>query len=152
MKLDRLFNVLVLGGAALGVAACGSDGDDDKEADEQAESDDADGQQPPADGDDSSDAQETDGEDADADGQQTTDGQDDGDGTTDGTTEDEDDDGVDASTPVVEDAGTTLTCSESPSPGDPCGCPCCWSGGLNTDDSCMSFCAAGNGGKGCCDV
>jgi hypothetical protein len=150
MKLEKLFNVLVLGGAALGVAACGSDGDDDQEADEQAASDDADEQQTPDDGDDAADGQQTD--EGDDEGQAPFDGG--SGGPTDGTDEDEDGEetAVDASAPVVEDAGTTLTCSESASPSDPCGCPCCWSGGLNTDDSCTSFCAAGNDGKGCCDV
>ena len=46
----------------------------------------------------------------------------------------------------------TLACSESPDPSDPCGCPCCWAVNfLNTDPACEGFCAAGNGGQGCCD-
>jgi hypothetical protein len=37
-------------------------------------------------------------------------------------------------------------------PADPCGCPCCWAlDCLNTDDCCRGFCGAGNDGGGCCD-
>jgi hypothetical protein len=149
MKLDKLFNVLVLGGAALGVTACGSDPDDKDKTDETDDSaaEDDQGDDGAGDGDQSG----GDGADMSADG-----AGDDGasdDATGDDGRDDEVENVADASVPEDEDAGgTALTCSESPSPGDPCGCPCCWSGGLNTDDSCMSFCEAGNNGKGCCDV
>jgi len=44
-----------------------------------------------------------------------------------------------------------LVCSESPNPGDACGCPCCWIGGcMNDEPCCESFCAVGNNGNGCC--
>ena len=150
MKLDRLFNVLVLGGAALSVAACGSDGDDkDTDTnDDSAATDDQgdDGEQNSGDGD-------GDGDQSGSDDGASDDGSGDDGASDDGASDDETENVADASVPEDQDAGgTTLTCSEQPSPGDPCGCPCCWGGGLNTDDSCMSFCEAGNNGKGCCDV
>lgn len=34
---------------------------------------------------------------------------------------------------------------------DPCGCPCCWARDcLNTDDRCVGFCLGGDEGRGCC--
>ena len=54
---------------------------------------------------------------------------------------------VDAAQPDA----AALECSSQPDPGDACGCPCCWAVGfLNTDAECAGFCAAGNGGAGCC--
>ena len=56
---------------------------------------------------------------------------------------------ADAATSAADTAA--LKCSAMPSPGDPCGCPCCWATGfLNTSPQCKSFCSAGNGGAGCC--
>lgn len=38
-------------------------------------------------------------------------------------------------------AGAGLQCSPVPSPGDPCGCPCCWVVDcLNTEECCAAFC------------
>lgn len=49
--------------------------------------------------------------------------------------------------------GDTPTCSDPPSPTDPCGCPCCWADCPNTDDACCSgFCASGNDDAGCCGL
>jgi len=37
-------------------------------------------------------------------------------------------------------------------PADPCGCPCCWAlDCLNTEDCCSGFCSAGDNGGGCCN-
>jgi hypothetical protein len=36
-------------------------------------------------------------------------------------------------------------------PADPCGCPCCWALDCpNTEDCCSGFCSAGDDGRGCC--
>lgn len=36
-------------------------------------------------------------------------------------------------------------------PADPCGCPCCWARDCpNTDDCCGAFCSLGDDGRGCC--
>lgn len=46
---------------------------------------------------------------------------------------------------------SSLTCSTPASPADPCGCPCCWVEACdNTEPCCASFCGAGNQGQGCC--
>jgi hypothetical protein len=38
-------------------------------------------------------------------------------------------------------------------PEDPCGCPCCWALDCpNTEDCCSGFCSAGDDGRGCCAV
>ena len=42
-------------------------------------------------------------------------------------------------------------CSAIPTPSDPCGCPCCWVDNcMNDEPCCESFCAAGDDDKGCC--
>lgn len=47
--------------------------------------------------------------------------------------------------------GSGLQCSLSANPADPCGCPCCWVDScLNTEPCCATFCKAGNAGAGCC--
>ena len=52
---------------------------------------------------------------------------------------------------AVQPDAAAQACSAQPDPGDACGCPCCWAVGfLNTDPECEGFCAAGNGGAGCC--
>ena len=44
-----------------------------------------------------------------------------------------------------------LECSEAAQPSDACGCPCCWiSDCLNSEPCCSGFCADGDHGKGCC--
>lgn len=49
--------------------------------------------------------------------------------------------------------GDEPTCSDPASPTDPCGCPCCWANCPNTDEACCGgFCASGNDGAGCCGL
>lgn len=49
--------------------------------------------------------------------------------------------------------GEAPTCSDTASPTDPCGCPCCWAECPNTDEACCAgFCASGNDGAGCCGL
>ena len=44
-----------------------------------------------------------------------------------------------------------LECSAPPDPRDPCGCPCCWvTSCLNTESCCDAFCNSGDDGAGCC--
>jgi hypothetical protein len=52
---------------------------------------------------------------------------------------------------TMPDSGPMVMCSMTPTPSDPCGCPCCWAVGyLNTDPQCDGFCSLGNNGMGCC--
>ncbi len=136
MKIERLFNVLVLGGASVGLAHCGTpmaaiDASDSVEGDALAADEsvrDAPGDVPvamDASADTSSDVATI--SDAAVDRVPTNDGR-------------------------LPDGA--LACSAMPDPGDPCGCPCCWvatnaDGGrcLNTDSVCCAgFCMA----TGCC--
>jgi len=54
------------------------------------------------------------------------------------------------------DAGPVLECHIIDTMGhgtssDPCGCPCCWAANCpNTGDCCGGFCVGGDQGRGCC--
>jgi hypothetical protein len=132
MKLDRLFNVLVLGGAAVGLAACsGEGGGGSSEGAGGVGSGGAGGN---------------------ATGSSTS-----GDMSTSSATGGEGGAGG-GGTGGAGGSGTggvggsgMLECSAMADPADPCGCPCCWvTDCLNTELCCIDFCKEGNGGLGCC--
>ena len=128
MKVDRLFHVLVLGGAALGAGGCADEKPDDT---------------PGAGGSSSTGTQASAGS-----GDQGAGGMTAGQGGAAQSTAS----GAGGSGETVASSGAgPLTCSDTPDPGDACGCPCCWMDNcLNTEPCCESFCNAGNMGAGCC--
>ncbi len=128
MKLERLFNVVVLGGASLGLGACGQQagGGSGGDAPGAVSGTGGHGGEDAAGG---SGAQGGGGAGATAGS---------GGGATSGT-------GGGA-------GGPQCTALEFPGePKDPCGCPCCWMDGCNNDEPCCAaFCEAANDGVGCC--
>lgn len=148
MRIERLFNVLVLGGAALG-AGCSS------KADEPARS-------PAAEGGGAASAASG------AAGEAVAGANDGGSGAAGAGASEPQAGGSDAGGAGTESGaggaagaggassqagagGSPLVCSETPSPSDACGCPCCWVGNCaNTEPCCASFCSAGDDGNGCC--
>jgi len=126
MKVDRLFNVLVLGGAAI-AASCS----DDKGP--AAETGTAQGGTGGA----SATVQGSGG--ADTSGSST------GGSGTGGTGGAESDASAQAGSGGTGGAATTdaeLKCSVHPAPNDSCGCPCCWGNCLNIEPCCEAFRAA----------
>lgn len=133
MHTERWFNVLVVGGAAIGLAACGGESPEGGGG----------GSSPSASG----------GEGTGAAG---------GTASGTGSASAEAGGGGAAATGGASSAGgngntgaggqTTLVCSENADASDPCGCPCCWANDCaNTDESCCAgFCEAGDDGLGCC--
>jgi hypothetical protein len=120
MRIERLFNVLVLGGAALSVG-CGSGDDDDEGKGREAIGEGAGGAASAAGG-----AESAGGAGVNAGGTEASGGLTGAGGSLD------------------------LGCSDAPNAVDPCGCPCCWAEGGNDEPTCGGFCASGNDGKGCC--
>jgi hypothetical protein len=124
MKLDRLFNVLVLGGAAIGLGgACGDDNDT---------------------GGGTTGSSGSTGTTASSSGSGTGSGTTAGSGGAGGTTSAGTGGGGGAGGQSAGSggAGGALECPEVPGPDDPCGCPCCWVVDcLNTDGvCCATFC------------
>ncbi|WP_438021177.1 hypothetical protein WMF18_19820 [Sorangium sp. So ce315] len=148
MKIERLFNVLIVSGAAVGLAAC---------------SDDSSGSGAPGTTGATSGSASSSGQGGGSEGTSSGGGEGDGGtaagnggamagsgGATAGSG------GAGASAGSGGGGGTggasSLDCSEQAAvPDDPCGCPCCWvTGCLNTEPCCAAFCEAGNDGEGCC--
>lgn len=133
MQIQRLFNVLVLGGAALGVA-CGDGPTSEEEGPETASG----GASPGTTG--ATGGAVNDGAGGDVGGSVGGFGGDDATG------------GAGAGGAGA-GAGGPLVCSDEPNPADACGCPCCWADCPNTDAECCSgFCESGNDGQGCCGL
>lgn len=131
MNIEKLFHVLVLGGAALGLGACG----DSKEGGAGGAAGSENGGKGGAGG---------------MGGQ--------GNGGTGGTTSGNGGNGGNsgnggngAGGAAGAGGGSNLVCSTPADPGDACGCPCCWvENCLNTEECCSVFCQNGNDGAGCC--
>ncbi|MFP6687308.1 MAG: hypothetical protein VB934_21490 [Polyangiaceae bacterium] len=133
MKVDRLFHVLVLGGAALGAGGC---------ADEQP-----DGTSGAGGGSSSATQASTGSGDQGAGGMTAGQG-----GAAQSTASGAGGSGAGGSGATVASSGAgPLTCSDTAEASDACGCPCCWMDNcLNTEPCCGGFCNAGNMGAGCC--
>lgn len=119
MRMDRLFHVLVLGGAAIGLSAgCDSGGGSGAGGDG-------------AGGDPSTTGDEGGG----GSGGTTASATDTGSGGTTST-------GETTGTAGAGGSGGGLDCSLPASPDDPCGCPCCWAEDCSNDDPacCGAFC------------
>jgi hypothetical protein len=128
MNIEKLFHVLVLGGAALGLAAC--DQSKNAGAGGAAGAGSENGGNGGAGGND-------------GDGNGGAGGMNSGNG---GSA------GGGAGGAAGAGGGSNLQCTPFPgNPGDPCGCACCWANDcLNTEPCCAGFCNAGNAGAGCC--
>ena len=122
MDVEKLFNVLVLGGAALGLAACNHASDEKSGGEGGAAG-----------------ASSTNGGNGGNGGGGTG-----GAGTTSGSGGAGGEGGA--------GGASNLECTPAPGdPGDACGCPCCWADNcLNTEPCCEAFCEAGDAGAGCC--
>jgi len=131
MNIEKLFHVLVLGGAALGLAACG-----DSKGGPSGEGGAA-GAGSNNGGNGGAGGNAGEGGNGGAGGMSTGNG---GSG------------GAGAGGAAGAGGGSNLQCTPPPgSPSDACGCPCCWVDScLNTEPCCASFCSAGNAGAGCC--
>lgn len=126
MNIQKLFHVLVLGGAA--ITGCGDESPNDDVGDGGSAGDGG------ATGDSSANAVATTGSSGGSGGAPATTAGNGGDAA-----------GAGGATP--------LDCSDSPDATDACGCPCCWADGPNTDeDVCGGFCGSGNDGAGCCGL
>lgn len=125
MNIERLFNVLVLGGASLGLAACGG-GSAGGGASEAASGTGAHG------------GEAATGGSAGQGGNATEATAGSGGGAASGTG----------------GGGDGPQCTKAEFPGhpyDPCGCPCCWVNDCRNDEPCCAdFCSNANNGMGCC--
>jgi hypothetical protein len=123
MKLERLFNVLVLGGAALGLAAACNGSEEGSTTGEAAS------------GADQGSAQNG----SQASGATTGAGSGSAQGGGSNATQSA---GVGGSGAGSSGTGGNLVCSEVPDINDPCGCPCCWVADCDNDDGecCSGFC------------
>jgi hypothetical protein len=130
MNIERLFQVLVLGGAALAAPGCGDDpaGTSGSGGAEPGQGGGGSGGSPAG----PTSTATTGGGGSGADG------------------------GAGGAGGVATSGGgaSPLECSAVPDPADACGCPCCWvENCLNTDEACCGgFCNLGNDGAGCCDL
>ncbi|WP_437282278.1 hypothetical protein WME90_17410 [Sorangium sp. So ce375] len=147
MRIERLFNVLILSGAAIGLGACGDDGGENAgnggaSATAGATSGGAPGSGGAGDG-----ATAGSG----GGGESATEGSGGaGGGAAAGSGGGE---SATAGSGGGDGAGgaSSLDCSAVPDPYDACGCTCCWmTGCLNTEPCCATFCRLGNDGEGCC--
>jgi hypothetical protein len=132
MKLDRLFNVLVLGGAAL-VTGCSDEGGDAVGQTAGSGGDAPSTSTPGAGGAGTSNSSSTTGTGGGA--SQSEAGAQGGAGRGGGEPQ------SDAGSHDGGGSGdSTLVCSPTPSASDPCGCPCCWvSNCINTDECCKGL-------------
>lgn len=149
MKIERLFNVLILSGAAVGLAACSDDGGSGGAG--------AAGTPGTTSGNAGSSGGEggsggtlisgSGGEGGNGGGGGATAGSGGG-----GATAGSGEGGASVAAGSGGGGASTLDCSSEPDPNDACGCPCCWMGGgcLNNEPCCAGFCEAGNDGEGCC--
>lgn len=131
MNIEKLFHVLVLGGAALGLGACGDAKEGGAGGDGGAAGSDNGGN----------------GGFGGAGGQGNggAAGMSSGNGGNGGSA------GNGAGGAAGAGGGSNLVCTTPASPGDACGCPCCWADNcLNTEECCAGFCQVGNNGAGCC--
>lgn len=114
MRIEKLFNVLVLGGASLGLA-CGETGSGST----GGGGEDGSGGAP-------TNPQGTGG------GSETSAGLGGSGGAGD----------VGSTSTTTVSTGSMLMCSPIPDPGDPCGCPCCWVDNCSNEDAdcCAGFC------------
>ncbi|MDI1432429.1 hypothetical protein [Polyangium sorediatum] len=143
MNIEKLFNVLVLGGAALGLTACnqasdGGDGGDGGAASTSSANGGNGGNGGNGAGGSGGNGATSGSGGAGGEGATSGSGGAGGEGATSGS--------------GGAGGASNLECSLPPGdPSDPCGCPCCWAANcLNTEPCCDGFCAAGNAGAGCC--
>ena len=140
MKIDRWFNVLVLGGAAMALAGCPEEEPDDAGS----------GGATAGSG---SESASTGGSNAGVGGSETTAA---GGSTSTSSTPTSGAGGETSSGPGPGAGGMNVGgglpdgCSTPPDPSDPCGCPCCWAEAPNDGPECTAFCSIGNNGAGCC--
>jgi len=134
MRIERLFNVLVLGGAALS-GACSDAKEQDEDAEELGRGD-------------GGAASGAGGADATGGATETVaaGGAASGAGGTDATG------GAGSGGDGAGGGATGPECTTGGNAFDPCGCPCCWANDDCTNDEpcCAVFCASGNDGEGCC--
>jgi len=137
MRIERLFNVLVLGGAALG-GACGNEPAEDDDGGSRAGA-----------GGSGIGGGSTSGVGGASDGMGGASGTDPGGG--------EPAAGASAAGAAAGNGGFSgeLECRLDRlgrgDPADPCGCPCCWlMDCANDEECCANFCALGDDGRGCC--
>jgi len=141
MLTERWFNVLVLGGAAIGLTACGGEAPEGGGGGNGATDAGNGGAGAAA----SASGGAGNGAQTGGAGSVATGGTSNGGGTSTG--------GETAAGGEGTGGAIELVCSEDADPGDPCGCPCCWANeGCANDDTtcCEAFCSSGNNGLGCC--
>ncbi|WP_434048571.1 MULTISPECIES: hypothetical protein [Sorangium] len=140
MKIERLFNVLILSGAAVGLAACSDDGGSGGSGGAGAAG---------TTGSTSGNATGSGGGGGGGGTASSGGGAEGGNGGGGGATA-----GSGGATAGSGGGGEdSLDCSSTPLASDACGCPCCWMGDgcLNNEPCCPpGFCDAGNDGAGCC--